>query len=338
MPKGDRLKLKADPEDGTTPIANLLLEAVAMAKISGLQKGAILFLWRKTYGWVDKDGKRLKECKITLTEWKKALDSTAPRLSRTLTELEEKGIIKRRVADMWGGYFYSLNTNIAKWNSNCINLAKLADTVGIADFATVTENDNSYQNEQQLPKTQLLPETERLPKKVVTVTENATQQLPKTQLPTLYKEILNKDINKEGDVLEKQSPPNELREVVNKIIEKSPYGEGIRQVFVGLSKRRGYKTPKNQAEAKSIRNMLKEGYTHDQILDTWEKLKADDFWQGKELFMMSVEKQIGAILKDGTHKRGIGKVPEKYSKDKWGREPSDPNYGRIPIEEFDYKG
>jgi len=40
MPKGDRLKLKADPEDGTTPISNLLLEAVAMAKISGLQKNA----------------------------------------------------------------------------------------------------------------------------------------------------------------------------------------------------------------------------------------------------------------------------------------------------------
>jgi len=100
-----------------------------------------------------------------------------------------------------------------------------------------------------------------------------------------------------SDVLEKHSPSNELKNTINKIIEKSPYGEGIRQVFAGLVKKRGYKTPKNQAEAKSIRNMLKEGYTPNQILDTWEKLKADDFWQGKELYMMSVEKQIGAILK-----------------------------------------
>ena len=48
MPKGDRLKLKADPEDGTTPISNLLLEAVAMTKLPGLQTRAILYLWRKT--------------------------------------------------------------------------------------------------------------------------------------------------------------------------------------------------------------------------------------------------------------------------------------------------
>ena len=47
MPKGDRIILKADPEDGTTPISNLLLEAVAMAKLSGLQKGVILYLWRR---------------------------------------------------------------------------------------------------------------------------------------------------------------------------------------------------------------------------------------------------------------------------------------------------
>jgi len=98
MPKGDRLKLKADPEDGTTPIANLLLEAVAMAKITGLQKGAILYLWRRTYGWVE-DGQRVKERKITLTEWKNALDSSPSRLSKALSSLETSNIIERRMAD-----------------------------------------------------------------------------------------------------------------------------------------------------------------------------------------------------------------------------------------------
>ena len=34
MPKGDRERLKADPDDGTTPIANLLLEAAIMAKVT----------------------------------------------------------------------------------------------------------------------------------------------------------------------------------------------------------------------------------------------------------------------------------------------------------------
>ena len=41
---------------------------------------------------------------------------------------------------------------------------------------------------------------------------------------------------------------------------------------------------------------------------------------------------------NGTHKAGIGKISGKPAKDKWGREPNDPNYGRIPIEEFEYSG
>jgi len=292
MPKGDRLKLKADPEDGTTPIANLLLEAVAMSKLSGLQVRAIIYLWRQTYGWINNDGQRLKESKITLTEWARALDCVKNRASTSLSELQDKNIIFRRQADPWGGYYYRLNTNIASWNSNSLNHSKLSECVTITHFGTVIQNgtvaeiDNSPKLENSIPNNN------------GTVIQNGTELLSKTESPTLYKEILNKDIKKEGsDVLEKHSPSNELKNTINKIIEKSPYGEGIRQVFAGLVKKRGYKTPKNQAEAKSIRNMLKEGYTPNQILDTWEKLKADDFWQGKELYMMSVEKQIGAILK-----------------------------------------
>ena len=41
MPKGDRDILKADLEDGYTPIANLILEALALAKMSGVQKGIV---------------------------------------------------------------------------------------------------------------------------------------------------------------------------------------------------------------------------------------------------------------------------------------------------------
>jgi DNA-binding transcriptional regulator GbsR (MarR family) len=188
MPKGDRLILKADPEDGTTPIANLLLEAVAMAKISGLQKGALLYLWRKTYGWIGKDGKRLKEAKISLSEWSRALDSASTRLSHALGELEQKGIIKRRTVDNWGGYYYSINTDIKKWNSNSINLDKLSELISINNpatidkNATVTTNDNSCDNNNSYQKQN------------GTVDQNATQQLTKTQYPSLlYKEILNKD-------------------------------------------------------------------------------------------------------------------------------------------------
>jgi len=195
-----------------------------------------------------------------------------------------------------------------------------------------------WQEHQSIRKDRYQPSRIPLPDNHLT-TDGASldNHLTTDGMLNISKDNISKD-NIKGDVLEKQTPPDELRNTVSKIIEKSPYGEGIRQVFAGLLKRRGYKTPKNPGEAKSIRNMLKEGYTPDQILETWEKLKGDDFWQGKELYMMSVEKQIGAILKDGTHKKGVGKISGKPAKDKWGREPGDHNYGRIPIEEFEYKG
>ncbi len=210
MPKGDRLRLKADPEDGTTPIANLLLEAVAMAKISGLQKGAILYLWRRTYGWIE-DGKRLKERKIPLTEWINALDSEKSRVSKTLSELETMRIISRRIADIWGGYYYSLNTHIKSWNSGCLNIAKLSEMITVGDFTTVVQNATVGENAtietlptvDQTDKTtvgenatiETLPTVDQTDK--TTVGENATQQLAKTTTPTLYKEILKKDIKKD---------------------------------------------------------------------------------------------------------------------------------------------
>jgi len=267
MPKGDRLKLKADPEDGTTPIANLLLEAVAMAKISGLQKGAILYLWRRTYGWVE-GGERLKERKIPLSEWINALDSEKSRVSKTLGELEAMGIIKRRIADMWGGYYYSINTNVKSWNSNSINIAKLSEMITVGDFsiigenATVGENDNSRQEHN------------------ATVGENDNPTVGENDNSLHYiKKILNKD----------------KRKKVDKVLS-TPNGLKVKEVFARIDKLRGYRPPKRAAEAGAILRMLKT-YTPDQIIETWQKLKGDKFWQGKELYLMSVENQIGAETK-----------------------------------------
>ena len=185
MPKGDRQKLKADPADGTTPIANIILEAIAMAKLSGLQRGALIHLCRETYGWVI-DGKRLKEKKITLKQWEYALDASKSRISIALKELEEKNIIHRRVADQWGGYYYSLNTDISKWNSHTLNIARLAEIVTVAHFGTI--KDKAIVKEKQT----VAQNDNSLPLNNGTVAQNETEQLPKTEPPTLYKEILKK--------------------------------------------------------------------------------------------------------------------------------------------------
>ncbi len=178
MPKGDRYILKADPEDGTTPISNLLLEAVAMAKLSGLQKGAILFLWRQTYGW-HVQGKRLKERRIPLSKWRDALNSSSPRVSTALKDLTDKKIILRHQFEGWQGYSYSINTNISEWNSNCIDLELLSKTITVTENVTVTKGATVTENEKG------------------TVTENVMEQLPKTITPSdtdlaMPKESLNK--------------------------------------------------------------------------------------------------------------------------------------------------
>ena len=120
MPKGDKEILKADPEDGTTPIANLLLEAVAIARLSGKEKGIILYLWRRTYGWL-KDGERLKEKAISLSEFGKVCHSDNATTSKLLSGLVKRSVLKRRFAGPGKGYTYSMNTRVVEWDKGCIN-------------------------------------------------------------------------------------------------------------------------------------------------------------------------------------------------------------------------
>lgn len=75
----------------------------------------------------------------------------------------------------------------------------------------------------------------------------------------------------------------------------------LSEVFEQLDKIRNYRPPKRAAEAASIRRMLKT-YSVKQIIDTYNHMKSDKFWLDKELFMMSVESQIGAIT-NGAHKK-----------------------------------
>ncbi len=89
-----------------------------------------------------------------------------------------------------------------------------------------------------------------------------------------------------------------------------------RRVIGKLIELRGYRLlKKNGVEAQSIINMLKHNFTAEQIIDTWKTMKADKFWSGKELHMMSVESQIGAIVNKN---KVLKNDPEKYFKGRLG--------------------
>lgn len=107
-------------EDSVAYIPNLLIDAIAISKLSGLQKGALIYLCRCTYG------RGLAECHIGLTEWAKALQTHKPHVSTVLKGLTNKNVILRRLIDRWKGYLYSCNTDISQWDSACINIEALA--------------------------------------------------------------------------------------------------------------------------------------------------------------------------------------------------------------------
>jgi phage replication O-like protein O len=180
MPKGDRAIMKADPEDGTTPIANLLLEALAVAKLSGREKGFVLYLWRETYGW-SKDGKRLKEKAISLDKWATIFEMRREHVSTTLARLADKRVFNRRFAGPGKGYTYSMNTRVSEWCNSCHLGEQLLDDV--------TE---------QLPKpaTEQLPKSETVPLPKPVTVPDTTSGTPKESI----KETLNKELKKGVDL------------------------------------------------------------------------------------------------------------------------------------------
>jgi len=85
----------------------------------------------------------------------------------------------------------------------------------------------------------------------------------------------------------------------NQAIKKSPdpLNEFRKKVFEGLKERRGNNSPVPGAEATAINWMLKQEYTVEQILNSYDVLKRDPFWADKFLSMQSVKTQIGEMVK-----------------------------------------
>ncbi|NLA96584.1 MAG: replication protein, partial [Clostridiaceae bacterium] len=116
-----RKSFNADCKDGYTQIANLILEALPMARINGTQMSICLFLLRRTYGWqTDHDA-------ISLREFAAACGgSSIPYISRQVNDLLRKRIIRRLVFEPGRTPVYEFVTNVEEWEGNSIDLALLA--------------------------------------------------------------------------------------------------------------------------------------------------------------------------------------------------------------------
>lgn len=100
-----------------TNVPNLLLVALAMAKLSGLHKGVILYLLTK----INNPPPHI----INLSEWANALDSEKSRMSNTLKDLCVANIIHRTLINNQVGYSYDINFNVETWDSKFINKSLL---------------------------------------------------------------------------------------------------------------------------------------------------------------------------------------------------------------------
>ena len=139
MPKGDIQILKADPEDGATPVARLFLDALPLAQLSGLELRCVLHLWRETYGWRGKDGRQLKQKQITLPEWILHTQATQSRVSKALSFLVNNGVFKRENLGMGKGYVYEMNTHISEWSDRIIDKQFLAKIIGVENKTTLVQ-------------------------------------------------------------------------------------------------------------------------------------------------------------------------------------------------------
>ena len=127
MPKGDWKRLKADTDDGYTQISNLFLEALAMSRLSGQEIRAVLYLWRRTYGWQMKGNIKRKEAQIPKSQWATSLNTSERRALRTIAGLVQKGIFKRQDLGSGKGFVYSMNTQVSKWQ--CLPLREFVTQI-----------------------------------------------------------------------------------------------------------------------------------------------------------------------------------------------------------------
>jgi len=228
LPKGDRDILKADPEDGTTPIANLLLEALALSKLTGKEKGAILYLWRVTYGW-NVNGARLKECEIPLSTWSIVLQTDEAKASKILSGLVLKKIILRSYLGPGKSYSYSMNTRVAIWDKGCLNrqglfllLDQKQPKMRHFKAKRVVENDKGC------PLGEGLSKTPRQPLSKTTIVSDTNLASPKEKERNIKKDIYIPDfIDKElwHDFLEmrrkiRKPPTDRAKELLLKDLEK----------------------------------------------------------------------------------------------------------------------
>jgi hypothetical protein len=174
----------------------------------------------------------------------------------------------------------------AHWNSKSLVITHFAERQALAPSDT---------------KEAIKDRVQRYREKQKAVTEKSLQpQLSLSPTPPITKD-------KEG---EGEEEGNGGKVVTTHKNEPSELNQLVKKVFEGLKDRRGVPSPQATAEATAIRWMLKYGFTVEQILESYDRLKEKEFWSQKFLSMQSLKSQISELIKSKQgQKLPPGKIP-----------------------------
>jgi len=100
-------------EDGFTPIANGIMDALARTRFSGYERSVLDFLFRKTYGWSKKSDL------IALSQFVDATRIAKPHIVRTIKKLVDRNVILRTVAQIGNTTLvrYEFNKHWGEWTT-----------------------------------------------------------------------------------------------------------------------------------------------------------------------------------------------------------------------------
>jgi phage replication O-like protein O len=100
-------------EDGFTPIANGIMDALARTRFSGYERSVLDFLFRKTYGWSKKSDL------IALSQFVDATRIAKPHVVRTIKKLVDRNVILRTVAQTGNATLvrYEFNKHWGEWTT-----------------------------------------------------------------------------------------------------------------------------------------------------------------------------------------------------------------------------
>ena len=277
MAKGDREILKADIDDGYTTIANLLLEALAMAKMTGVQKGICLFLVRRTYGWGQ------KEDAITLKEFAQACGTSPSYVSRQLKELIRWNVIKRVSYKPGKTPVYTFNTRVAQWDKGCMDVQGLRDSAiqGLYNCARV-----GFNNRARVEQGQTLDATgsEGSPK------ESIKTNIKKDTSPNGDDEITEPDSQPEKTTTDEQPKKKPKRKKKETPPEAKAVAKYLKErlAAAGVDHLPRDWHLKNYATAE---RMIKSGVDPGELLACIDWLFADAYWCDKVTDLLVVERQ-----------------------------------------------